>query len=347
MSLPSRSMSAKNCWLKPKYPIYPVGIIVWRFMVPAQIPVLHESELNVYLRDVNVTEILERTFAAQHEGKVVQPAQTLTLFPEDRGDFITYLGVLSHFDVFGAKLSPYIPTGGAPIITAWTMLMSMKTGLPLLLCDSGRLTAERTAAATCLAVKKLAKTEARVLAVIGSGAIAAAHIRHAVGVREWSEIRVFSPRLAGNAARQGELGALSDRVLISASARDCVKGADVVMLATSSGKPVLDPADIGKAALITSISTNVARAHEIDPALLPDMDVYCDYKATTPDSAGEMVLAAESGKWSRERIKGDLADLCGGGIPAPAYDRHVFFRSIGLGIEDVAIAYAIYKKING
>ena len=309
------------------------------------LPVLRQSDLDAYLGSVDVVATLEHTFAALHKGLVAQPPQTLTLFPQDRGDFITYLGVLSHVDIFGAKLSPYIPTGASPIITAWTILMSMKTGLPLLLCDAASLTTERTAATTCLAVQKLARPDAAVLAVIGSGAIAFAHIRYALSVRQWREIRVFSPGLAAKPERQSALKALDSRVQVATNAAECIREADVVMLATSSGKPVIDPADIGKNSLITSISTNVARAHEIDPALLPTMDVYCDFKATTPESAGEMVLAAESGQWSREYIKGDLADLCAGEIPAPKYEKPVFFRSIGLGIEDVAIAYAIYKQI--
>ena len=314
--------------------------------MPMNLPVLADADLDAYLAKIDTQSILEETFAALARGLVVQPPQTLTLFPEDRGDFITYLGVLSHFDVFGGKLSPYIPTGGAPIITAWTMLMSMQTGLPLLVCDSGRLTTERTAAATALAVNKLARKDAKILALIGSGKLAQAHLKHALTLRDWREIRVFSPSLSGSLAKQEAFKKIDPRVLCVPSAKECVSGADVVMLATSSGKPVISAADIGKNALITSISTNVARAHEIDPALLPAMDVYCDYKATTPDSAGEMVIAAESGKWSKDAVRGDLADLCAGTAPLPAYDKPVFFRSIGLGIEDVAVAYAIYKEIN-
>ena len=64
-----------------------------------------------------------------------------------------------------------------------------------------------------------------------------------------------------------------------------------------------------KPALITSISTNVANAHEIPPAWLPDMDVYCDYRKTTPASAGEMKLAAQLHDWSPESVLGDLPEL--------------------------------------
>ena len=314
--------------------------------VPTNIPVLSDAELESYLTNLPVLSIMEQTFSALSQGKVVQPAQTLTLFPENRGDFITYQGALSHFNVFGAKLSPYIPTNGAPIITAWTMLMSMQTGQPLLLCDSGRLTRERTAATTALAIDKLAPKSSKTLALIGTGAIGFAHLRHVLALREWQEIRVFSLDLAESANKQNQYKALAPNIVICDSAKNCIHQADVVMLCTSSGQPVIDINDIGKPALITSISTNVAKAHEINPNELVNMDVYCDYKATTPLSAGEMVLATQSGNWSVEHIMGDLADLCGDKCQRPNYHKPVFFRSIGLGIEDIAIAYAVYQQIN-
>lgn len=312
----------------------------------ANVPVLNADDIAGYLSDINVVETMEQTFAALADGLVAQPPQTLTLFPEDRGDFITYLGALAHKNVFGSKLSPYIPTSGAPIITAWTTLMSMETGLPLLLCDSGRLTRERTAGVTALAVDKLACADSKKLAVIGSGSLAKAHIEKVLPLRDWAEITVFSPKLAQNEERQQAFLSLDSRLSISASAADCVKQADVIMLCTSSGTPVISLSDLDKPALITSISTNVAKAHEIAPAALSAMDVYCDYKLTTPSSAGEMVLAAQGHGWSAQEIVGDLADLCGGRCKLPEYDKPVFFRSIGLGIEDIAIAYAVYQQLN-
>ena len=309
------------------------------------LPVLSDSQLDTYLEKIDVPAVLEQTFAALQRGEVVQPPQSLTLFPADRGDCISYQGILGNFDVFGVKLSPYIPTGSTPIITAWTMLMSMKTGQPLLVCDSGRLTRERTAATTALAIDKLAPAKARVLAMIGSGDLAHAHLRYAGKLRQWDSILVYSPNLGANPVRQENLKALDPRVRIADSAEACTAEADVVMLVTSSGKPVLAAEAIGQSMLVTSISTNVAKAHEIDPACLSTMDVYCDYLATTPSSAGEMVLAAASGDWTPEKIKGDLAGLCAGTCSLPDYNRPVFFRSIGLGIEDIAMAFAIYKQI--
>jgi L-arginine dehydrogenase len=309
--------------------------------------IVDAAQVRAALPKLDVRGELARMFASLGRGDAVQPPQTLTLFPNQAGDFITYLGVLAEAGVFGAKLSPYIvgAQGQPPVITAWTALMSMKTGQPLMWCDSAQLTTERTAGTTALAVDQLAPREARRLAVIGSGAVALAHIRHVAPLRAWESIRVYSPKLAGDTQRQADIRALDARASVAAATEACVADADVVMLCTSSGKPVLALDALTKPALITSISTNVAQAHEIDPAALPALDVYCDYRHTTPHSAGEMVLAAREHGWSAESIVGDLAELANDACPRPAYARHAFFRSIGLGLEDMAVAHALYAHL--
>jgi L-arginine dehydrogenase len=303
-----------------------------------------EQAVRAALPALDVRGALAAMFRALATSDAVQPPQTLTLFPHGGGDFITYLGALAAAKVFGAKLSPYIVTDGRPLITAWTALMSMETGQPLMWCDAGLLTIERTAGTPALAVDYLARTDAARLAIVGAGAVGLAHLRHVAPLRAWQSIRIYSPDLAGNAAKQAEIAQADARAVPCTSVDDCVKDADVVMLCTSSGTPVLPRNALTKPALITSISTNAANAHEIDPAWLPDMDVYCDYRATTPASAGEMKLAVQYG-WSPDRLKGDLPSLVAGQCGLPGYERHAFFRSIGLGLEDVAIAAELYRHL--
>ncbi len=307
---------------------------------------LTEDEVKPLFKKMDVAACLHDLFSALANKKAVQPAQTLTLLPSDKGDFITYQGGIEGADVFGAKLSPYLVTDSKPIITAWTTLMSSRTGQPLLCCDSGLLTQERTAGTTALAVDQLAKRDVKKLAIIGAGAVAKAHLHHVKGLRDWQSIGVYSPNLATDNALQDSLMTLDERVSICDSAKTCIKDADVIMLCTSSGTPVIDEGDLTKTdVLITSISTNVANAHEICPSMLNKMDVYCDYKATTPGSAGEMKLAVSEHHWSTDTVKGDLADLVSQGIAKPEYDKPVFFRSIGLGLEDIAMAYGIWRQM--
>ncbi|MBB3257584.1 L-arginine dehydrogenase [Paraburkholderia bannensis] len=305
------------------------------------------AQVRAALPKLDVRGALANMFGALGRGNAVQPPQTLALFPQQAGDYITYLGVLAEAGVFGAKLSPYIAgvDGAKPIITAWTALMSTQTGQPLMWCDAALLTTERTAGTTALAIDQLAPRESRRLAVIGAGDVALAHIRHVAPLRAWDSIAVWSPSLAGDAPRVDQVRAVDARVSVAASAKACIADADVVMLCTSSGKPVIALDALTKPALITSISTNVAQAHEIDPAALPTLDVYCDYRRTTPHSAGEMTIAAREHSWSPDAIVGDLGELANDACPRPGYTRHVFFRSIGLGLEDMAVAYALYTHL--
>ena len=134
-------------------------------------PILDEAAVAALLPGLDIAGGLRHMFGSLAGGSAVQPPQSLTLFPGDAGDVICYLGVLADERVFGLKVSPYLlGLPGGALVTAWTLLMSMDTGRPLLLCDSKRLTTERTAATTALAIDLLAPASASRLAVIGSGA---------------------------------------------------------------------------------------------------------------------------------------------------------------------------------
>lgn len=336
---------------------------------------LDAAQVEARLGSLDVLAAMRSLFADLGWGKASQPPQSLALFPEDAGDFITYSGVLAGEKVFGLKVSPYlVQPGGPPLITAYTLLMSMETGKPLMLCDSKALTKERTAATTALAVDLLAPAGAGTLVVVGSGPIALAHLKYALPLRNWDAVRITSPSIAAKAdtlrpvldslaaeagmaagagtsagdrigsgeGRSGVAGS-EGRIEIVPDLTQAVQGATVVLLCTSSGKPVLDLALLSGPTLVTSISTNAPMAHEIDPATLKNMDVYCDYRATTPDTAGEMLVARKGG-WDPASIKGDLGDLLSGKAERPGYDRHVFFRSVGLGLEDVQLALMIYRE---
>ncbi|MBK3463539.1 ornithine cyclodeaminase family protein [Pseudomonas sp. MF6776] len=304
--------------------------------------VIDQTQARELLARIDVPQTLRKLFRDLAAGKAVQPAQQLVEFPQGAGDFINYLGVLAEDGVYGVKTSPYIVREQGPLVTAWTLLMSMQTGQPLLLCDAGELTTARTAATTAVAVDALAPLDARRLAIIGSGKVAQAHLHYVKSLRDWQSISVYSPSLQEDPETQALLKAAAPGLTIATRLEAALADADVIMLCTSSAGPVIDPAALSKPALITSISTNAPRAHEVPPQSLNDMQVFCDYRLTTPGSAGEMLIAVEQHGWSTDSIMGDLADLLSEKVQRPNYHRHVFFRSIGLGLEDIALANAIY-----
>ena len=306
--------------------------------------VITQPQARELLAQVDVPKILRKLFRDLAAGQAVQPAQQLVEFPQGAGDFINYLGVLAQDGVYGVKTSPYIVREQGPLVTAWTLLMSMQTGQPLMLCDAAELTVARTAAATAVAVDALAPLAARRLAIIGSGKVALAHLHYVKALRDWQSITLYSPALKDLKPEElAQLKDLDSRLTLVDSREAAIHDAEVIMLCTSSAGPVIDPATLIKPALITSISTNAFRAHEVPPQSLNDMQVFCDYRQTTPGSAGEMLIASEQHGWDKSAIVGDLPELLSDKVPRPDYDRHVFFRSIGLGLEDIALANAIYQ----
>ncbi|WP_017219029.1 ornithine cyclodeaminase family protein [Pseudoalteromonas sp. NJ631] len=317
-----------------------------------EMKILNETEVQEALDRTKVRRALRSAFEGLSTGSTVQPAQTLTLFPKDEGDCIFYPGVIYDLDLIGVKVSPYISAlerDGKYPVTAYTLLMSASSGQPILLCDSYALTTCRTAATTALALEFLTPPNSKKLALIGTGKVALEHLSYVAEQHDWNEISVWSPSLNEDAVKEKDIlkkiQAISSVAGISESAEDAVKSANVVMLCTSSGSKVIETKWLSDNVVVTSISTNVQRAHEIDPKSLSEFTVFCDYKETAPITAGEMVIAIEDGYWDASQISGDLNDLITGNV-LPPQNGKVFFRSTGLGIEDLAIASLLTATSN-
>lgn len=293
-----------------------------------ELPELAPAEVNAAVR---------AAFEALAAGRAEQPLQTV--LPLDRGgDVITYPSALHDAGVFCLKVSPYLPqeSGGA-VVTAWTLLMSTATGEPVLLVDAGPLTVLRTAATTALAVDLLARPEARSLLVVGAGRAGQAHVRHVREVRPFANVEMFS-RSGVPEQVATDLGVTAVTDLAAAVAR-----ADVVCLCTSAAEEVVDLTTVPAGALVTSISTNAPQAHEVSPAALSAAEVYCDSAPSSLAAAGELLLAVEAGTWTAGDLRGDLPGLLAGSAAGPSGQRPVFFRSVGLGIEDAAVAALVAR----
>lgn len=310
------------------------------------IPVVTAEQTAAILEHIDVVAAMRRVFTRLADGQAVQPAQQMVLLPDGKGDVIHYFGVDMSRRQLGAKISPYLVTEKDPVITAWTLLMSTETGLPLMLCDASLLTVARTAATTALAVDLLAAPSAQTLTLIGTGAVGRAHLRYALPLRSWQTIRIYSRSGAEETrAWAASLGLPEGRVEVCSSVEEAISACDVLMLCTSSATPVIDVAALTRPCLITSISTNAPGAHEVSPNMLSGMAVYCDYRQTTPFQAGEMVMAARDGGWSPESICADLPELVTAGRVTPSDGRHRYFRSLGLGLEDIALADGILTHL--
>lgn len=291
-----------------------------------------------------VLQAVKSAFEALSRNEATHGDRSSLILPEGRGDCFVYHAYLGAKGLLGVKISPYLRSrieAGLSPTTAYTLLLDAESGTPLLLLDSQRLTTERAAATTLVAVQLLWSGVPGKVAVVGTGQIGRAHARYARLVYPEADISVFSPlaasrSLEGEQRRQIVLDEISD-ARISTSAEALLQDAEVVMLCTSSATPVIDINMLGPRVLITSTGTNMPNAHEVDWKALPNMRVYCDLKDSCIRTAGDFRLAESAGTWGRSQILGDLPTLLANDFLNPLTGR-TYFRATGLGIEDLAVA---------
>jgi L-arginine dehydrogenase len=294
-----------------------------------------------------VREALERAFVSLARGDAKQPGQISTGLPDSAGDAIYYAAAVPEADVFGVTVSPFLEErsrSGLEPVTSYTLLMSTRTGRPLAVLNTGTLIGVRTGATTSVAVSRLAAPDATKLSIIGSGPIARWHLAFTQTIRAWERIEVYSPHLSSpkNEMRRELIRKICPTVHFSASLKECVDGASAIEMCTSAAEPVLFRGDIPAGSLVTSVTTDGPLAHDIEPEFLSLAEVYCDYSPTTPDVAGEMVIAEAMGIWKRDQVLADLPGLVSSETISAAWTRpYRYFRSVGLGIEDVAVAAAL------
>ena len=242
--------------------------------------------------------------------------------------------------VFSLKslcIMPGNPARGLDSHQGTVTLFDGSTGQPRAILDASAVTAVRTAAVSAVATRVLARDDARVLAILGAGVQGRAHLRALPAVREFDEVRVFSP--SGEHARA--VAALGDgRVAVATSAEEAVRGADVVVLATSSPSPVISREWLTPGAHVNAVGASVPSARELDVETVAACALFCDSRESLRHEAGEYRLAVEQGAIAGENhVRGELGEVLAGMADGrSSADELTVFRSLGLAVEDLAAA---------
>jgi ornithine cyclodeaminase/alanine dehydrogenase-like protein (mu-crystallin family) len=216
--------------------------------------ILDEATVRGLLRMEDVIEAMGPALADFSSGKVVQPVRTVVPVAEHGG----FLGVMpAYAGSLGVKLVTFYPGNtGIPTHLATIMLFNPVTGEPLVSMDGTLITEMRTAAASAVATDLLAREDATVLAILGSGVQARSHLHALRLVRNLHDVRVWSPRGAPAFAREHDVRAAE-------TAEEAVQGADIVVTATSSKTPVLmagNASDVAPRSSATSRQRRYAEA---------------------------------------------------------------------------------------
>lgn len=238
------------------------------------------------------------------------------------------------------------PAKGLPAVIALATVIDPDTGEPKALLNGEMLTAIRTGAGGGLATDLLARPDASIAAVFGAGVQARAQLEAACAVRPIKEVRIFSRTPARVEAFAAEVAAWADapQVVIAGSRREAVAGADIVIAATTSEKPVFDGRDLSPGTHVTGVGSYAPNMQEVDEETVRRAKIVVDSLQACLAEAGDLIVALEKNVISKLDIHAELGQIVNGERPArESHDEITFFKSVGVAVQDAAAANAVLR----
>jgi alanine dehydrogenase len=290
----------------------------------------------------DLIDAMETALIAFSAGRAAQPVRTVM---EIGGR--SFFGLMPALDpdgqMLGTKLVTVLPDNtakGLPSHQAAIVLFDPSSGALLGVTDGRYITEARTAAVSAVSARHMARRDASVLAILGSGVQAHSHLEALPLVRDFREIRAWSP----NPARLQQFVAGRD-IRACASAEMAVRDADVVVLATASTAPVIEDAWVANGTHVIAVGACRPTHREAAGALVARALVVVDSRAAAMQEAGDILLAIEEGLIGPDHVYAELGEVASGakaGRQDPA--QVTLFKSLGLAIEDVVSAGLAYRR---
>jgi thiomorpholine-carboxylate dehydrogenase len=292
---------------------------------------LNEAQVREHLRMTELIPVMEQALIDFSAGKVTQPVRSV-IKVDPPGGFFGLMPALTP-DALGLKAVTFYPSNvdhGIPTHMATIFLVDPQTGAPLAIMDGRLITEMRTAAVSAVATKFLAASDAKILAILGSGVQARSHVEALSLVRRFEEIRVWSPTREHAEQFAREIGAKS------MPAEEAVRSADVVVTATSSKTPVLKGSWLKRGCHVNAVGACRPDWRELDDAAMANV-VFVDSREGALKESGDVIL-------SGAKIYAELGDALARKI-LPRANETTIFKSLGMALEDIAAATLVYQSV--
>jgi len=226
------------------------------------------------------------------------------------------------------------------------LLMSGDTGEPLVTIDGHRMTLWRTAAASALAAKYLAREDASHLMLFGAGALAPYLARAHAAVRPIKKVSIWNRTPERAAALAEELSGEAFKIEIVTDKERAAREVDIVTCITLSQAPVFSGEWLKAGAHVDLVGAFRPNAREADDAAIKRSKIYVDTRRGALKEAGDIVMPLAAGLMKESDVQGDLFDLCRGAAKGRVGPQEItLFKSVGTAIEDLAAAMLLWKKL--
>ncbi len=309
--------------------------------------ILNKEDLEELLPMEEVLEVLAAGFREVKEGRCVVPVRFHLSVEDYQGQFLFMPAYLPGLKQSGTKIVsvfPQNPTKGKPTIYATYLLSDPTSGELLAIIEGATLTGIRTGGASGLATRYLARRNAKVLGVIGTGFQSFFQVRAIQAVRTIEEVwayDVHSERLRNFCERVSS----SINVFPASHSSEVVRRSDILVTATTSHLPVFSGKDLKPGVHINAIGAFRPDMRETDDETVLRSKIVVDTFEGCLSEAGDLLIPMGEGKLKKESIYGDLGDLVAGHKKGRTSSEEItFFKSVGFAMEDVVTAHLAYEK---
>lgn len=305
--------------------------------------VLNGDDVRKHLPMATAIELIDQVMVAVSDGKAHLPLRT-AMDIDGVNKLGMMPGVLSEPPVYGVKLIslfPGNPSKGLSSHIGAMVLFDPDTGAPWAMVDADALTAIRTAAASAVATRALSRTDAQVLALVGTGEQAHTHLAAICAVRDIRQVRVAgrTPNRAADfidsvAVQYPDIGFHA-----AADAQDALCGADIVCTLTSSTTPVIRRDWIAAGTHVNAVGASVPSIQEIDTELVIASRLFTDYRPSALAQARDIIAAIDSGAIDADHILGEIGEVLAGRVQGRRSDADItLYRSLGIAAQDLICA---------
>jgi ornithine cyclodeaminase/alanine dehydrogenase-like protein (mu-crystallin family) len=292
-------------------------------------------------------DAVERAFVAHGEGRAIPPG-VLGSHVDGGGFHVKTAGLHGKRAYYAAKINANFPrnreTTRLPTIQGALILFDAMSGQPLAIMDSAEVTKLRTAAASAVAARHLARSDASTLAICGCGVQGRVHLDALRAVRRVRRVFAYDGNRQFAEAFARELTTAECDVIVSDSVSAACAEADIVATCTSATSPILHFRDLRPGTFVAAVGTDSEHKHEIAPDVLAKSRVVADILDQCVQ-IGDLHHAIAARAMTRDDVHAELADVVTGRKRGRSDDAQIFvFDSTGTALEDVAAAALVYER---
>lgn len=313
--------------------------------------ILTDADVERLISMREAIDAVEEAFGEYTEGKALMPPRSTLMLERFGGSVSVMLSYLEEMKAFATKIISIYPRNserGLPTTVAWVVVNDPETGTLQGLMEATYLTALRTGAVTGVAARYLAPRGSRVAALIGCGVQGRTQAWALTETCKLDAMRLFDVSRESIRRFVDDMGPkLGVDLIKTESGVEAVKGADVVVTATTSREPVVRRSWLGDQVHVSAVGSFYSDHRELDTETIRQAKVVVDSREAALEEAGDIIIPLKEGAISNDHIYAELGELVLGRKRGRVEgDGLTVFKSVGLAIQDSSVAKIVLQKIS-